>query len=168
MVGLPSNHAIRKFGQVSCQAALWTAAAASGVWGGPAGLTAAIALAGLDLRTGPPRAPSGFDIVIQIAIGLSFALCGVLAYRFRPGTGYTPNWYPPHHRPGMGYVDSRSAKVLIEHGLAEAGRWRVPLILRLRPDLQVDDIRSVLTAVTNASTKSSYSSPRTRSCRQPI
>ena len=37
----------------------------------------------------------------------------------------------------------------LEHGLAEAGRWRVPLILRLRPDLQVDDIRSVLTAVTN-------------------
>jgi phthiocerol/phenolphthiocerol synthesis type-I polyketide synthase E len=37
----------------------------------------------------------------------------------------------------------------LEHGLAEAGRWRIPLILRLRPDLQVEDIRAVLTAVTN-------------------
>ena len=37
----------------------------------------------------------------------------------------------------------------LEHGLADAGRWRIPLILRLRPDLQIDDIRSVLTAVTN-------------------
>ncbi|MGC2348159.1 MAG: beta-ketoacyl synthase N-terminal-like domain-containing protein [Mycobacterium sp.] len=37
----------------------------------------------------------------------------------------------------------------LEHGLREAGRWRIPLILRLRPDLQVEDIRAVLTAVTN-------------------
>jgi phthiocerol/phenolphthiocerol synthesis type-I polyketide synthase E len=37
----------------------------------------------------------------------------------------------------------------LEHGLRDAGRWRIPLILRLRPDLQLDDIRSVLTAVTN-------------------
>ncbi|MDT7722805.1 MAG: phthiocerol/phenolphthiocerol synthesis type-I polyketide synthase, partial [Mycobacterium sp.] len=37
----------------------------------------------------------------------------------------------------------------LEHGLAEAGRWRVPVILRLSPDVQVEDIRSVLTAVTN-------------------
>ena len=34
-------------------------------------------------------------------------------------------------------------------GCAEAGRWRIPLILRLSPDVQVEDIRSVLTAVTN-------------------
>jgi phthiocerol/phenolphthiocerol synthesis type-I polyketide synthase E len=37
----------------------------------------------------------------------------------------------------------------LEHGLREAGRWRVPLILRLRPDVQVEDIRAVLTAVVN-------------------
>jgi phthiocerol/phenolphthiocerol synthesis type-I polyketide synthase E len=37
----------------------------------------------------------------------------------------------------------------LEHGVAERGRWRVPLILRLGPDVQVQDIRSVLTAVTN-------------------
>lgn len=37
----------------------------------------------------------------------------------------------------------------LEHGVAERGQWRVPLLLRLRPDVQVDDIRSVLTAVTN-------------------
>jgi phthiocerol/phenolphthiocerol synthesis type-I polyketide synthase E len=36
-----------------------------------------------------------------------------------------------------------------EHGLREAGRWRIPLILKLHPDVQVEDIRAVLTAVTN-------------------
>ncbi|OBH88808.1 type I polyketide synthase [Mycobacterium sp. E2733] len=37
----------------------------------------------------------------------------------------------------------------LEHGLREAGRGRVPLILRLGSDVGVDDVRSVLTAVTN-------------------
>jgi phthiocerol/phenolphthiocerol synthesis type-I polyketide synthase E len=37
----------------------------------------------------------------------------------------------------------------LEHGIREAGRWRIPLVLRLRPDVQIEDIRSVLTAVTN-------------------
>jgi phthiocerol/phenolphthiocerol synthesis type-I polyketide synthase E len=37
----------------------------------------------------------------------------------------------------------------LEHGVREHGQWRIPLILRLRPDVQVDDIRSVLTAVNN-------------------
>ena len=37
----------------------------------------------------------------------------------------------------------------LEHGVAEHGQWRVPLILQLRPDVQVEDIRSVLTAVVN-------------------
>lgn len=37
----------------------------------------------------------------------------------------------------------------LAHGLADAGRWRIPLILRLRADLPLDDIRSVLTAITN-------------------
>jgi phthiocerol/phenolphthiocerol synthesis type-I polyketide synthase E len=37
----------------------------------------------------------------------------------------------------------------LEHGVKERGQWRVPLILQLRPDVPVEDIRSVLTAVTN-------------------
>jgi phthiocerol/phenolphthiocerol synthesis type-I polyketide synthase E len=37
----------------------------------------------------------------------------------------------------------------LEHGLRDSGRWRIPVILRLRPDVEVEDIRSVLTAVTN-------------------
>ncbi len=37
----------------------------------------------------------------------------------------------------------------LEHGVAEHGQWRVPLILQLRPDVQVEDIRLVLTAVVN-------------------
>jgi len=37
----------------------------------------------------------------------------------------------------------------LEHGVKERGQWRVPLLLRLRADIQVDDVRAVLTAVTN-------------------
>jgi phthiocerol/phenolphthiocerol synthesis type-I polyketide synthase E len=37
----------------------------------------------------------------------------------------------------------------LERGLKERGQWRVPLLLQLRPDVQVEDVRSVLTAVTN-------------------
>jgi phthiocerol/phenolphthiocerol synthesis type-I polyketide synthase E len=37
----------------------------------------------------------------------------------------------------------------LEHGLRESGRWCVPLILRLEPEVSVDDVRAVLTAVTN-------------------
>jgi phthiocerol/phenolphthiocerol synthesis type-I polyketide synthase E len=37
----------------------------------------------------------------------------------------------------------------LEYGVAEHGQWRVPLILQLRPDVLVEDIRSVLTAVAN-------------------
>jgi len=37
----------------------------------------------------------------------------------------------------------------LEHGLREAGRSRVPLILRLNSKVGVEDVRSVLTAVTN-------------------
>ena len=37
----------------------------------------------------------------------------------------------------------------LENGVRERGRWRIPLVLQLRPDVQVEDIRSVLTAVTN-------------------
>jgi phthiocerol/phenolphthiocerol synthesis type-I polyketide synthase E len=37
----------------------------------------------------------------------------------------------------------------LEHGVRDAGRWRVPLILRLDSTVGVNDVRSVLTAVTN-------------------
>ena len=37
----------------------------------------------------------------------------------------------------------------LEHGLTDVGSWRVPLVLELRPDVSLDDIRAVLTAVTN-------------------
>ena len=37
----------------------------------------------------------------------------------------------------------------LEHGLRDVGSWRVPLMLQLRPDVSLDDIRAVLTAVTN-------------------
>ncbi|MFG1935056.1 type I polyketide synthase [Mycobacterium sp. NPDC048908] len=37
----------------------------------------------------------------------------------------------------------------LERGVRERGHWRVPLILKLRHDVSVEDIRSVLTAVTN-------------------
>jgi phthiocerol/phenolphthiocerol synthesis type-I polyketide synthase E len=37
----------------------------------------------------------------------------------------------------------------LENGVRERGHWRIPLLLRLRADVQVEDIRSVLTAVTN-------------------
>ena len=37
----------------------------------------------------------------------------------------------------------------LEHGVREAGRWRIPVILRLSPDVHVDDVRAVLSAVTN-------------------
>jgi phthiocerol/phenolphthiocerol synthesis type-I polyketide synthase E len=37
----------------------------------------------------------------------------------------------------------------LEHGVKERGQWRVPLLLQLRPDVQVEDIGAVLTAVTN-------------------
>ncbi len=37
----------------------------------------------------------------------------------------------------------------LEHGVREHEQWRVPLILQLRPDVQVDDICAVLTAVSD-------------------
>ena len=37
----------------------------------------------------------------------------------------------------------------LDRGLRDTGRWRVPLILRLDPKVGLEDIRAVLTAVTN-------------------
>ena len=39
---------------------------------------------------------------------------------------------------------------LLEHGLRDVGRWRIPVILHLRPDIDEEDVRAVLTAVTAA------------------
>lgn len=38
---------------------------------------------------------------------------------------------------------------LLDRGLRDIGRWRVPLILRLDPNVDLEDIRAVLTAVVN-------------------
>ena len=37
----------------------------------------------------------------------------------------------------------------LDDGLAEPGRWRVPLVLRLDSRVSADDVRAVLTAVVN-------------------
>jgi len=37
----------------------------------------------------------------------------------------------------------------LEHGLRDSDRWRIPLILKLSPAVQVEDVRAVLTALTN-------------------
>jgi phthiocerol/phenolphthiocerol synthesis type-I polyketide synthase E len=37
----------------------------------------------------------------------------------------------------------------LDAGVRERGRWRIPLILRIGPDVDVDDVRAVLTAVIN-------------------
>jgi phthiocerol/phenolphthiocerol synthesis type-I polyketide synthase E len=36
----------------------------------------------------------------------------------------------------------------LENGVRERGQWRIPVMLRLSPDVPVDDVRAVLTAVT--------------------
>ena len=37
---------------------------------------------------------------------------------------------------------------LLEHGLRDVGHWRTPLILHLRPDIDEEDVRAVLSAMT--------------------
>ncbi len=37
----------------------------------------------------------------------------------------------------------------LENGVREHGQWRIPVLLQLRSDVPVEDVRSVLTAVTN-------------------
>ncbi|HLR99172.1 MAG TPA: beta-ketoacyl synthase N-terminal-like domain-containing protein [Mycolicibacillus parakoreensis] len=53
-----------------------------------------------------------------------------------PGTGAAPPLPPNLER----FVDG---------GLADRGQWRIPLLLRLRPDVDADDIHAALTAVIN-------------------
>jgi phthiocerol/phenolphthiocerol synthesis type-I polyketide synthase E len=37
----------------------------------------------------------------------------------------------------------------LEHGVRERGRWRIPLVLQLSPEVALEDVRAVLTAVIN-------------------
>ena len=70
-------------------------------------------------------------------------LAGVLAERHGSGGlggAFTDTENPPVP-PNISYF--------LERGLREAGRWCVPLILRLGPELSIDDVRAVLTAVVN-------------------
>ncbi len=60
---------------------------------------------------------------------------GSLARRTRGDSGHPP--VPPN------------VAHFLEHGLRDVGGWRVPLVLQLRPDVSVDDVRAVLTAVAN-------------------
>jgi phthiocerol/phenolphthiocerol synthesis type-I polyketide synthase E len=60
---------------------------------------------------------------------------GSLARRTRDDAAHPP--VPPN------------VSYFLEHGLRDAGSWRVPLVLQLRPDVTPDDIRAVLTAVAN-------------------
>ena len=38
--------------------------------------------------------------------------------------------------------------VFLEHGIRDVGRWRIPVVLQLGPQVGLDDVRAVLTAVT--------------------
>jgi len=60
---------------------------------------------------------------------------GSLARRSRNDSAHPP--VPPN------------VSYFLEHGLRDVGNWRVPLVLQLRADVGLDDIRAVLTAVAN-------------------
>ncbi|MBU3750481.1 MAG: acyltransferase domain-containing protein, partial [Mycobacterium sp.] len=60
---------------------------------------------------------------------------GSLARRTRDDSAHPP--VPPN------------VAYFLEHGVRDVGSWRVPLVLQLRPDVQLDDIRAVLTALAN-------------------
>jgi phthiocerol/phenolphthiocerol synthesis type-I polyketide synthase E len=56
------------------------------------------------------------------------------------------------HQPPMDEVNPPvppNISHFLEHGVRETGRWRVPMILRLDPKIGLEDVRAVLTAVTN-------------------
>ena len=38
--------------------------------------------------------------------------------------------------------------VFLEHGIRDIGRWRIPVVLQLGPQVEVEDVQAVLTAVT--------------------
>lgn len=70
-------------------------------------------------------------------------LAAMLAERYGAdglGGAFTPAENPPVP-PNISYF--------LERGLRDAGRWCVPLILRLGPEVSADDVRAVLTAVVN-------------------
>ena len=50
----------------------------------------------------------------------------------------------------------------LEHGVREREQWRVPLILQLRPDVKVDDVCAVLTALSQPSRGAAAATRRAR------
>ena len=70
-------------------------------------------------------------------------LATVLAERY--GTGGLGGSFTDAENPPV----PPNISYFLERGLREAGRWCVPLILRLGPEVSVDDVRAVLTAVVN-------------------
>jgi len=72
------------------------------------------------------------------------AMSKALTARYAAGGLARHSWTEVEHPPVPPNLD-----YFLENGVRERGQWRIPLILRLRPDVQIDDVRAVLTAVTN-------------------
>ncbi|WP_199253313.1 type I polyketide synthase [Mycolicibacterium mengxianglii] len=72
------------------------------------------------------------------------ALTKTLVARYTAGGLARQSWSDVVHPPVPPNVD-----LFLEHGVRERGQWRVPVILRLRPDIGREDVLAVLTAVTN-------------------
>ena len=72
------------------------------------------------------------------------ALTKTLTARYTEGGLARQTWTGAVHPP----VPPNLA-YFIEHGLRERGQWRIPLVLKLRSDVRIEDVRAVLTAVTN-------------------
>jgi phthiocerol/phenolphthiocerol synthesis type-I polyketide synthase E len=72
------------------------------------------------------------------------ALTKTLIARYAAGGLARHSWSDAVHPPLPPNV-----AFFLDHGLRERGQWRVPVILRLRPDVLPEDVAAVLTAVTN-------------------
>ena len=72
------------------------------------------------------------------------ALSKALTARYAAGGLARHSWTEIEHPPVPPNLD-----FFLENGIADRGRWRIPVILRLRPDVTVDDVTAVVTAVTN-------------------
>ncbi|WP_197377431.1 type I polyketide synthase [Mycolicibacterium baixiangningiae] len=71
------------------------------------------------------------------------ALAAQLTARYASGLAGRPPADAPHPPvpPNLAH--------LLGNGVGRVERWRIPFLLRLRPDVQIGDVRAVLTAVTN-------------------
>lgn len=72
------------------------------------------------------------------------ALSKALTARYTAGGLARHSWAEVEHPPVPPNLD-----FFLENGITDRGQWRIPVILRLRPDVQVGDVKAVLTAVTN-------------------